>query len=233
MRAESEVLTRELFDAPLHVLFGALDAIKRETDARFLRHQGGCNYLVSQSVEIFEVCKTRNHWIQHCLLEDKEGHVLSEGQLIDAMRRFKKLGHFVANKTLAVESPEGWQTPFEGWTSTWHIAAEKGMLDVLKFLVYECACQQPLHTRTKEGNNAYAHAARAMDRIMADPNLSNAHKAREAVKYNRVLTFLRSIGLDVRPWRDPETMSVSELEVVDDVQSPLFDDPDDDPFGEA
>ena len=229
VRTDSDVLTRELFAAPLHVLFGALDTIKQETDATFLRHQGGCNYLVSQSVEIFEVCKARNHWVQYCVLEDKEGLVLTERQLVDAMRNFKNLGYFVPNKTLSVDSPEDWRDPLEGWTSTWHIAASKGMLDVLKFLMFECAVSQPLHSRTKGGNNAYAHAKRALDRIMADPDKSEAEKARERIKYDRVLTYLCRIGLDTRPWRDP---AVVDNQIYAGAFVP-FEDDDDDPFGEA
>lgn len=228
VRQDSELLERELDRVPLHVLFGALAAIKQEQGVQFLRHQGRGDYLVSQSCEIFSVCKQRNHWVQYCVLEDKEGRVLTESQLVDAMRNFRNLGYFMPNKTLSVESPENWRDPFDGWTSTWHIAAEKGMLDVLKFLVYECADSQPLHTRTKGGNNAYAHAKRALDRIVADPDKLASDKAREKAKYDRVLAYLRSIGLDTRPWRDPEPVAEPSLQLANDDAWVPFDDGDPD-----
>ena len=166
----------------------------------------GCN-------ELRTAMEVRELDLRRCLLEDKEGQVLTESQLAYAMHRYLELKAFRPNKIIVLESGEV-DEELKDWTSTWHLAAEKGMLKVLQFLVDECRGLQPLHTRTPGGNNAYAHAHRALQRIQDDPDLPEADKARERIKYNLVLSYLSRIGLSTRPWRnegdEPEEYSASD-----------------------
>ena len=170
--------------------------------------------LIERCNELRITMELRELDLRRCLLEDKEGQVLTESQLVYAMHRYLELKAFRPNKIIVLESTPVDNQELKDWTSTWHLAAEKGMLKVLQFLVDECRGLQPLHTRTPGGNNAYAHAHRALQRIQDDPDLPEADKARERIKYNLVLSYLSRIGLSTRPWRnerhEPEEYSASD-----------------------
>jgi hypothetical protein len=98
----------------------------------------------------------------------------------------------------------------EGYTTSWHAAASKGNLKVLHFLFQEC--NQPVHARTPDGNNALAHARHALARIADLANESRLPGPRtlpeglqECVDgCAKCIAFLQTCGLADEPWRDDE-----------------------------
>ena len=194
----SDLLGR-LMVLPYHEFFNVLRTL-RTYDTAILRRWKTTGWEATKKCfEISGVMGMRSNELRHCSLEDQEGHVLSEAELVTTMRWYLDMGEFNPSKIIVRETDDG---NFDDWTSTFHLAAEKGMLQVLRFLVYECRGLQPLHTRTPGGNNAYAHADRALKKKMADADLTDDQKKQAKAKYEEVLSFLRGIGLSIRPWRD-------------------------------
>ena len=217
-------LVNELARLPYREFFHVLDTLSEVRNNKLL-HWECCGYKVGcKSFEIGAVLEMRSIDLHTCSLEDKEGHVLTEGELVDAMSRFFLLGVFHPNRIINRTAPGVPASVFEtNWTSTWHLAAEKGMLQVLRFLAYDCRGIQPLHTRTPGGNNAYAHAQRALERASTSPHMEEEQKAREQAKYCRVLDYLRDIGLEDRPWRDETNMIASDTSDASDASGASVD----------
>lgn len=215
-----------LTELPFFEFFKVLDVLDEEYLT--LRHWKCFGFqLIGRCHELRVAMEVRELDLRRCPLQDKEDQVLTESQLVETMRRYLGLNAFGLNafrpnQIIVLES--GPANELSDWTSTWHLAAEKGMLKVLQFLVDECRGLQPLHTRTPGGNNAYAHAHRALQRIQDDPDLPAADKARERIKYELVLSYLSRIGLSARTWRNesdaPEEYSASD-EDSDDANNEL------------
>lgn len=216
-------LVNDLARLPYVELFKVLDVLDEEY-VQLRRWECFGYQLIERCFELSAVLSMRGMDVHKCSLDDNEGHVLTERQLVGVMLRLLSLGEFRPNTIIVLDSGPRGTGYLKDWTSTWHIAAGKGMLEVLRFLKNDCRGLQPLHTRTPGGNNAYAHAARAIARILADPDVPEADKSREAIKYNKVLDYLVSIGLDTRLWRD---------EIDYDVTGDTDDDDDDDEASEV
>lgn len=203
-------LVNELARLTYREFFHVLDTLSEVRNNKLLHWECYGYEVVCKSLEIQLCLEMRSNDISNCSLEDNEGHVLTEGGLVYAMRRFLLLGKFHPNRLIVFARDPPLEFFYEeSWTSTWHIAAEKGMFKVIRFLAHECRGLQPLHTRTPGGNNAYAHAQRALERASTNPHMEDAQKAREQAKYCRVLDYLRSIGLDDRPWREETILEAS------------------------
>lgn len=194
-------LVNALVRLPYHELFKVLDVLDEEY-LQLRRWECFGFQLIERCFEVAAALGMRGIDVHNCYLLDNEGCVLTEHQLVGVMRRLLSLGEFKPNRVIVLDSGPVGSSYLKDWTSTWHIAAGKGMLAVLRFLVHECRGLQPLHTRTPGGNNAYAHASRGLARMLADPDFPEADKGRAAITYNKVLEYLASIGLDTRPWRD-------------------------------
>ena len=131
-------LVNELARLPYREFFHVLDTLSEVRNNKLLHWECYGYEVVCKSLEIEAVLKMRSIDLRICSLEDKEGHVLTERELVYAMRRFLLLGVFHPNRIINRTNPTVPASGFEtDYTSTWHLAAEKGMLEVLQFLAYE------------------------------------------------------------------------------------------------
>ena len=198
---EVRQIRHDLTHLPFCLLFKVLDVIA-DSPKRLLQTQQPGYKLVNSNQQLLAILAKRAEDASRCELNDHGGVVLTEKDLLDAMRQFHGLGVF---SRAVVGYRIAWiaDHPVLYNMSTWHLAAENGLLLVLDFIYHYMGDTQPMHTCTAGGNNAHAHAQRGMQRRLDMPNASEAFKQDTKVRYGKVLDFLILIGLSDRPWRNP------------------------------
>ena len=111
------------------------------------------------------------------------GNPLSNEELVYVMKRFREISTTYTITYFADD--DGW------FTSTWHLAALRGNLEVLDFLYR--VCSQPVHKTTMPGNhNALFHARLGLGR---------ARRSRDTDLEQRLLetiAFLKKCGVEDR-----------------------------------
>ena len=196
---EVRQLVTDMMNLPFCLLFKVLDVIA-DSPKRLLQTQQPGYKLVNSNHHLSKILSKRAADASRCELNDHGGVVLTEKDLRDAIRQFHGLGVF-SRAAVGCKIVCRTEYPVLYNTSTWHLAAEKGMLLVLDFIYYYMGDTQPMHACTVGGNNAYAHAQRGMQRCLDMPNTSETFKQDTKVRYGKVLDFLSKIGLSDRPWR--------------------------------
>lgn len=205
---EKRQLVADMKKLPFRLLFEVLDVIA-DSPKRLLQTRQPGYKLVNSSEHLLAILSKRAADASRCELNDHGGVVLTERELRDAIRQFHGLGVF-SRAAVGCKIVCTTDTPVLYNTSTWHLAAEKGMLLVLEFIYYHMGDTQPVHACTMGGNNAHAHAQRGMQRCLDMPNTSEPFKQDAKVRYGKVLDFLGNIGLSGRPWRDLTNLSEAD-----------------------
>ena len=197
---ENVSLHDALWRAGPHDLFGMLGALNCNTRLpgskrrcfQVLVQLRGCALWKIFEQRASQIARLDTHW---------NGERLSDDAFLDVMRRFRDIN---------VLPTAGLFADGDGQcTSTWHLAASRGDLEVLRFLAEQCA--QPLHGRTVGGNNALAHARRGLER--ARDFFDDAFPERAAqvsARYAPVIAFLKRCGLEDHGWRDPDGDALAE-----------------------
>jgi hypothetical protein len=203
---EREALHRAFEQASHRDFFKAMDAFRCTN--RAVKSGRPCWQLAQQLKDddlFWQVVDRRSRRIAR-LDKTWNGHLLTDDALVDAMRRMRDLN--AMHTGTLFRSDEG--SSREGYTTSWHAAASKGNLKVLHFLFQEC--NQPVHARTPDGNNALAHARHALARITDLANesrLPDPRKLPEGLQecvdgFAKCTAFLQTCGLADEPWRDDE-----------------------------
>ena len=200
---EVRQIVTDMTNLPFCLLFKVLDVIA-DSPKRLLQTRQPGYKLVNSNTALSEILTKRAADASRCELNDHGGVVLTEKDLRDAMRQLHGLGVFSRGAVKGrVVCRVVCRTTCRFYTmSSWHLAAEKGMLLVLDFIYYNMGDTQPMHVCTLGGNNAHAHAQRGMQRRLDMPNTSEAFKQDTKARYGKVLDFLIAIGLSDRPWRN-------------------------------
>lgn len=124
---------------------------------------------------------------------------LSNEELVYVMKRFHNLASFCPITFFADDTG--------CYTTTWHLAASRGNLEVLQFLYRYC--NQPIHSTTMPGNNALAHA-RAGLALARDGWDANPKYILDEQRYFATIAFLQQCDLEDHPWRFLEVDSSSD-----------------------
>ena len=147
-----------------------------------------------------------------------------EDDLINAMRFFDAHDVLSPNRRLNYSITGDPSLPTR-YTTPWHLAAKYGQLKVLRYLYHvidrDSKRTHPLWTshrslyrqlcvqaQTSNGDNAMAHAQRALDeRCAACANAPDASAQIKALqeRYDPVFKFLDELSVKRREWQDPGT----------------------------
>ena len=185
-------------------LFGTMDVL----NCGFRMRKSGrrCWQLVQQLKDDELFWQVMDYRSRRIIRLDKKwnDYVLTDDELVDVMRSM----HFCNTIYTGTLFRNDEDSTYNGYTTTWHAAASKGNLKVLHFLYQEC--NQPVHACTPDGNNALAHARRAMARnadLMKEPWFPDIRKLPDIFHeyldgFEKCITFLQTCGLDDKPWRD-------------------------------
>lgn len=188
-RLRGEKMERDLTKLPLHELFAVTDTLDDYT--RLVHSKRHCRTLLTT-------------WRMDTVLTDRAVDVsmcadetLSQEQLVGALRRFNALGKLQTARRIAFKDTDG----AVRWTTTWHEAARRGLVEVLTFLHTET--YQPLHQKTCSGNNALAHARQAKAERLSKDDLTEEAKKKTEASFDAVIAFLLQLGLEDKPWHGP------------------------------
>ena len=163
--------------------FGMIDAL-RCTDKTYVTKRF-CWQLIDQFIEKTRMWQVFDHKanLNMKLRPVWNGEPLSNEELVYVMKRFREIATIYT--VTFFPDDDGW------YTTTWHLAAMQGNLEVLEFLYR--VCSQPIHKTTMPGNhNALAHARLGLER---------ARRAQDANLEQRLLAtiaFLEKCGLGDR-----------------------------------
>ena len=188
-RLRGEQMESDLTQLSLRELFEVTDTLSDNT--RLVSSMRRCRTLLTT-------------WRMDAVLSDRAAKVcmcaddvLSQEQLVDALRRFNALGKLQSARRIAFRDTDG----AVRWTTTWHEAARRGMVKVLDFLHKET--YQPLHQKTCSGNNALAHARQAKAERLSKDGLAEEDKRKIEASFDAVIAFLLELGLEDKPWHRP------------------------------
>ena len=108
---------------------------------------------------------------------------LSNDELVYVMKRFREIATIYTVTFFAGDDGH--------YTTTWHLAASQGNLEVLEFLYR--VCNQPIHKTTMPGNhNALAHARLGLERARNDRDVNLEQRLLASI------AFLEKCGLGDR-----------------------------------
>lgn len=198
---DREPLQQALRDAGPRDLTGMLHALNLSKRLKFSRRP--CRALLDQlkgNKRLWPVIEAHMERIAQ-LEKNWNGVVLSDRELVETMHRIR-----VPYETAWLARLFRYAGDGGNWTTTWHLAAFKGNMQVLNYFYLYCIVFPT--SQTPGGNHAIAHARRGLERELAFfRNMGKPERAAEvSARYAEVIAFLKERNVPDREWRTPPRM---------------------------
>ncbi len=193
---ESRVLYQALRRANPAEFFGMLHALETSHGKRLKASRRRFPSLISQFCHgssltcLFRYRGTRAAKLDRCWNE----HVFSDQDLVKVIHCIRRYAttFFVTN----FRNPS-----CNDFTTSWHLAAERGNLEVLKY--FRANSVSYPHATSLHGNSALAHARRGLDLRLAALD-SDEKKAAVFARFAAVIAFLKACNVPDHEWRSPQ-----------------------------
>lgn len=201
LHVDREPLQQALRDAGPRELVGMLDAFDLRERLKLSRRPCRALLLQLQSDEsLWPVIEAHMERLAR-LERNWNGLVLSDRELVEAIHGFRKPYQTAWLARLFRDVRDG-----GNWTTTWHIAANRGNKAVLSYF-YNHGIVFPT-SQTPGGNHAIAHARRGLEAELAFyRSMGKPERAAEvSARYAEVIAFLKERNVPDREWRRPPRM---------------------------
>lgn len=201
LRVDRAPLQQALRDAGPRELVGMFDAFDLRERLKCSRRPCRALLLQLQSDEsLWPVIEAHMERLAR-LERNWNGLVLSDRELVEAIHGFRKPHQTAWLARLFRDVRDGGT-----WTTTWHLAANRGNKEVLNyFYLYNIVFPT---SQTPGGNHAIAHARRGMEAELAFyRSMGKPERAAEvSARYAEVIAFLKERNVPDREWRNPPRM---------------------------
>jgi hypothetical protein len=198
---DREPLQQALRDAGPRDLTGMLDAFNH---CKFLGlSKRPCRALINQLQQdqwLWPVVEAHMERLAR-LERNWNGQVLSDRELVEAIHGFRIPYRTAWLARLFRDARDG-----GNWTTTWHLAANRGNKAVLNYCYTYCIVSPT--SQTPGGNHAIAHARRGLAQELAFfRSMGKPERAAEvSARYAEVIAFLKERNVPDREWRTPPRM---------------------------
>ena len=201
LHVDREPLQQALRDAGPRELVGMLDAFDLRERLKFSRRP--CRALLLQlrsDKSLWPVIEAHMERLSR-LERNWNGLVLSDRELVEAIHGFRKPYQTAWLARLFRDVRDG-----GNWTTTWHLAANRGNKEVLNYFYLYCIVFPT--SQTPGGNHAIAHARRGLEAELAFyRSMGKPERAAEvSARYAEVIAFLKERDVPDREWRSPPRM---------------------------
>lgn len=196
-------LQQALRDASPRDLTGMLNAFNLNLGKRLGFSKRPCRALINQlQNDKFLWPVLEAHMERLARLERNwNGQVLSDRELVEAIHGFRIPYQTAWLARLFRDARDG-----GNWTTTWHLAASRGNMAVLKYF-YTYSIVFPT-AQTPGGNHAIAHARRGLAQELAFfRSMGKPERVAEvSARYEEVIAFLKERNVPDREWCPPPRM---------------------------
>lgn len=199
--ADRKPLQQALRDAGPRELVGMFDAFDLRERLKLSRRPCRALLLQLQSEKsLWPVIEAHMERLAR-LERNWNGLVLSDRELVEAIHGFRKPYQTAWLARLFRDARDGGT-----WTTTWHLAANRGNKAVLSYFYNHCIVFPT--SQTPGGNQAIAHARRGMEAELAFyRSMGKPERAAEvSARYAEVIAFLKERNVPDREWRSPPRM---------------------------